>query len=101
MCSCSAPRPYQLTVGGKDCIVYGLDQIIFSTILAFPTDEESAWEKLWEGLRLFNPAVNLTEKSAYKAALLQLYNEVKKEYEIFEAQSNPDDKSNQHQSRKE
>lgn len=92
MCSCSAPRPYQLMVGGKECIVYGLDQIVFSTILAFPADEETAWEKLWEGLRLFNPEVSPTEESEYKPALLQLYNEVKKEYEIFEAKSNPDDK---------
>ena len=94
MCSCSAPRPYKLMVGDKECIVYGLDQIVFSTVLAFPADEEVAWERLWENLRLFNPNVDPTEESAYKPALLQLYNEVKKEYEIFEAKSNSDDKEN-------
>jgi hypothetical protein len=83
-CSCSAPRPYQLTVAGEVRTVYGLDQIVFSTILAFPASDEETFEELWQNLCSFNPNIDPAEKNDYKPALLELYNNLKKKYEIFE-----------------
>lgn len=73
-CSCSAPRPYQLTVAGEVRTVHGLDQIVFSTIPAFPDSEEETFEELRKNLYSFNPNVKPAEKNDYKPVLLKMKN---------------------------
>ncbi len=86
-CSCSAPRPFQLTVAGEVRTVYGVDQIVFQTILAFPESEDQVWEILWQNLRLVNPEIVSEEENDYKPAIIAIYNDLRKRYEIFETKN--------------
>jgi len=86
-CSCSAPRPYQVSIAGKSRTIYGLDQIVFQTILAFPESEDQVWEILWQNLRLVNPEIVSEEENDYKPAIIDIYNDLRKRYEIFETKN--------------
>jgi len=60
-----------------------LDQIVFSTIISFPTSEQAAAEQLWQGVRLMNE-VPLEEEEVFKKALLPIYLQSKRSYEKYE-----------------
>ena len=81
-CSCGSPQPFLLKVNGKEYVLYGVDQVIFSTILAFPEDNDVAAEQLWDRLKAYN---NLAEdqKEDFKAALLDVYQQALKQYSVY------------------
>lgn len=81
---CSSPKPFKILIEGKERIVWGMDQIVFSTIISFPSDEQAAAQSLWEGARLLNPDIKTEEEEAFKKALLPVYYDAKKAYEIYE-----------------
>ncbi|HQT91847.1 MAG TPA: hypothetical protein PL001_07455 [Candidatus Kryptobacter bacterium] len=79
-CSCSTPKAFKVEIDGKETILYGLDQVVFTTILSFPETDEQAAEELWQGLLLFNDKVNPEEEKPIKKALIEIYTATKKEY---------------------
>jgi len=81
-CSCGSPQPFLLKVNGKEYVLYGVDQVIFSTILAFHEDNEAAAEQLWDGVKAYN---NLAEdqKKDFKAALLAVYQQARSQYNAY------------------
>lgn len=79
-CSCSTPKAFKMEVDGKERIVYGLDQIVFTTILSFPETDEQAADELWQGLLLFNDKISHEEEASMKKVLMEIYNATKKEY---------------------
>ncbi len=79
-CSCSTPKAFKVDIDGKERILYGLDQVVFTTILSFPETDEKAADELWQGLLLFNDKVNPDEEASIKKALMEIYTATKKEY---------------------
>jgi len=86
-CACSAPRPYQVSIDGKNRTIYGLDQIIFQTILSFPESEDQAWERLWQNLCFFNPEIGPEEENVYRPVIFAIYNDLREKYEVFETKN--------------
>ncbi|GAB4379312.1 MAG: hypothetical protein Kow0042_28540 [Calditrichia bacterium] len=81
---CSSPKPFKLMVEGKERVVWGLDQIVFSTIISFPADDQTAAQALWDGVQLYNPDIGPDEEEVFKKALLTVYHNAKKAYEVYE-----------------
>ncbi len=79
-CSCSTPKAFKVEIDGKEEILYGLDQVVFTTILSFPESDEKAADELWQGLLLFNEKVNPDKEESIKKALMEIYTATKKEY---------------------
>ncbi|MBN1363453.1 MAG: hypothetical protein JW976_01475 [Syntrophaceae bacterium] len=90
-CSCSSPKPFTLIVDGKEKTVWGLDKIVFTTIASFPSDDQIAAQALWDGLRLFNRDVDLDEEEEFKKALLAVYHDTRKAYEVYEENAKDQD----------
>ncbi len=86
-CSCSSPKRFTLMVNGKEKIIWGLDQIVFSTILSFPANDQIAAKTLWQNLLLLNPDIPLEEESAYENAMLDIYEKAKKSYDLYSENS--------------
>lgn len=82
-CSCASPKRFKLLVNGKEKIIWGLDQIVFSTILSFPENNQIAAKTLWQNLLLLNPDIPLEEESAYENAMLEIYEQAKKSYDLY------------------
>ena len=79
-CSCSTPKAFKVEIDGKERILYGLDQVVFTTILSFPETDEQAEDGLWQGLLQFNDNVNPEDEKSIKKALMEIYTATKKEY---------------------
>ena len=86
-CSCSSPKKFKLMVNGKEKIIWGLDQIVFATILSFPANDQIAVKTLWQNLLLLNPDIPLEEESAYENAMLDIYEKAKKSYDLYSENS--------------
>ena len=81
---CSSPKSFKLMVERKERTVWGLEQIVFSTILSFPSNDQTAAQALWEGLCSLNPEIKPEEEEIFKKALLVVYHDAKKAYEVHE-----------------
>ncbi|MCL4538307.1 MAG: hypothetical protein M1378_01670 [Bacteroidetes bacterium] len=79
-CSCNTPKAFKVEIDGKEEILYGLDQVVFTTILSFPETDEKAADELWQGLLLFNDNVNPEKEKPIRKALMEIYTATKKEY---------------------
>lgn len=83
-CSCCTPQVFKLTIGGQDRIVYGLDQVVFATILSSPPSDEEAGRELWQGVRAYNHNIPEAEQDLFKEELLRVYHQTKQEYNLIE-----------------
>lgn len=81
-CSCCTPQAFKMTVGGQDRIVYGLDQVVFATILSFPPGDEEAGRELWRGVCGYNPTIPEEDEELFKKELLKIYHQTKQEYNL-------------------
>ena len=79
-CSCNTPKAFKVEIDGNERIFYGLDQVVFTTILSFPESDEKAADELWNGLLLYNEKVNPEEEASIRKALMEIYAATKKEY---------------------
>jgi hypothetical protein len=79
-CSCSTPRAFRVKIDNTERIVYGVDQVVLTTILSFPETDEQAAEELWQGLLLFNDEINPEEEKSIKKVLMEIYTATKTEY---------------------
>lgn len=79
-CSCSTPKAFKVEIEGKEKIFYGLDQVVFTTILSFPETDEKAADELWQGLLQYNEGVDPEEETSIRKALMEIYTATKKEY---------------------
>jgi hypothetical protein len=79
-CSCNTPKAFKVEIDGKVRIFYGLDQVVFTTILSFPETDEEAENELWQGLHQFNDNVNPEDEKPIRKALMEIYSATKKEY---------------------
>ncbi|MGC8897180.1 MAG: hypothetical protein ACP5ON_02915 [Bacteroidota bacterium] len=79
-CSCSTPKAFKVKIDNKERILYGLDQVVFTTILSFPETDEQAAEELWQGLLLFNDEINPEEEKSIKKLLMEIYAATKIDY---------------------
>ena len=79
-CSCNTPKAFKVEIDGKERIFYGLDQVVFTTILSFPDNDEKAADELWNGFLLYNETANRDEEVSIRKALMEIYVATKKEY---------------------
>lgn len=80
-CSCgSGVRAFQIEIDDKKYILYGLDQVVFSTIILSPETDEEAAKELWNGLQTYSEIAEENKESLQKI-LLDIYKTNKKAYE--------------------
>lgn len=79
-CSCNTPKAFKVEIDGKEMILYGLDQVVFTTILSFPRSDEEAADGLWQGLLQYNDKIDPAEEASIRKALMEIYVTTKKEY---------------------
>jgi len=80
-CSCgSSIRAFQIKIGEEDRVVFGLDQVILSTIVSLPKTDDEAAEQLWYGIQMYNEFPE-DEKESFQKVLLEIYRINKKAYE--------------------
>ena len=78
-CTCGDPQAFRIVDGDKELVVYGLDQIVFTTILAFPDSDEEAEAMLMEGARLYNEIPEERE-GEFRRALMAVYRDTLHRY---------------------
>ena len=83
-CSCQGPRAFRISIDGRELVVWALDEIIYSTILAAPEDEAAAEALLWQRLCEFNPDLDKSQENILRPALLQIYRDSKRAFEEYQ-----------------
>lgn len=88
-CSCNTPKAFKVEIDGKERIFYGLEQVVFTTILSFPDNDGKAADELWNGFHLYNETVNREEEASVRKALMEIYVATKKEYDYPDSVEEP------------
>ncbi|GEM_PF-1485719 len=83
-CSCQTLKPFKIKIFDDERIVLGLDNVLFTAILADLKNDADAEEILWRRLRNYNPEIADDEEFVFKRHLMQLYKNGKKAYEAYQ-----------------